>query len=431
MDSMSARKQPRDADAAQLEDDDASQATTQDSHWLAGVNRQAQPQAQQHQLTASQAAGAKRTANAMSTDERKAKRAAHAREVRAQQAAERATAAAAARAEAAAAQLPEQAFLNELIDEDNHTRRNDGGDWERMQHCDNVEWVAFKKYVTVDIWSEIKPVDLEPDGFFDLFKEWRESDEYNHAILGWPTPSSQLQQPPLAPKTPAEVRQQLGPCQPSPPPPDDGDDPWGGGSADMYYEGLEEWDNRQHRERKAERAAMAAAAVADTPADTHEGASAAYEPHPSDLRPGQSIDDWWDTFYDLEYARAAGELPFNAIPLGNGIDASDLTKYLRSQAMERQAQREADRIGTAQVARERAAGPPPRREQSRYGPRGDTAGDKLFRTDREDWYERFTGRSITGVSLQEQNELYDVIARRFREYTDGRPTALAVCLNDV
>jgi hypothetical protein len=207
VDSMSARKQPRDADAAQLEDDDASQATTQDSHWRAGVNRQAQPQAQQHQLTASQAAGAKRTANAMSTDERKAKRAAHAREVRAQQAAERATAAAAARAEAAAAQLPEQAFLNELIDEDNHTRRNDGGDWERMQHCDNVEWVAFKKYVTVDIWSEIKPVDLEPDGFFDLFKEWRESDEYNHAILGWPTPSSQLQQPPLAPKTPAEVRQ--------------------------------------------------------------------------------------------------------------------------------------------------------------------------------------------------------------------------------
>ena len=44
----------------------------------------------------------------------------------------------------------------------------------------------------------------------------------------------------------------------------------------------------------------------------------------------------------------------------------------------------------------------------------------MFREDREKWYERFTGRSIAGASLQEQNELCDVIARRFRAYTDGR-----------
>ena len=47
------------SDAAQLEDDDASQATTQDSHWRAGVNRQAQPQAQQHQLPAHCFAGSR------------------------------------------------------------------------------------------------------------------------------------------------------------------------------------------------------------------------------------------------------------------------------------------------------------------------------------------------------------------------------------
>jgi hypothetical protein len=49
------------------------------------------------------------------------------------------------------------------------------------------------------------------------------------------------------------------------------------------------------------------------------------------------------------------------------------------------AQRKAEHDGTAQAARKRAAGPPPRREQSCHGPRGDTAGDELFRTDREDW----------------------------------------------
>ena len=62
----------------------------------------------------------------------------------------------------------------------------------------------------------------------------------------------------------------------------------------------------------------------------------------------------------------------------------------------------------------------PRREHVKYGLRGDAEGDERFRKDREVWYERFTGRSIAEVSLHEQNELCDVIARRFREYTDGR-----------
>ena len=38
---------------------------------------------------------------------------------------------------------------------------------------------------------------------------------------------------------------------------------------------------------------------------------------------------------------------------------------------------------------------------------------------REDWYERFTGRCIADATLQEQNELCDVSARRFRGYSDG------------
>jgi hypothetical protein len=57
--------------------------------------------------------------------------------------------------------------------------------------------------------------------------------------------------------------------------PDDGDDPWGGGSADCYYEGLEEWDStRQRREHEAKR--------------TAKGLGPALQP--GDLQPGQSID---------------------------------------------------------------------------------------------------------------------------------------------
>ena len=37
------------------------------------------------------------------------------------------------------------------------------------------------------------------------------------------------------------------------------------------------------------------------------------------------------------------------------------------------------------------------------------------------WYEHVTGESLEGLSLTEQWERVDVIARRFRDYTDGRP----------
>jgi hypothetical protein len=40
----------------------------------------------------------------------------------------------------------------------------------------------------------------------------------------------------------------------------------------------------------------------------------------------------------------------------------------------------------------------------------------MFRADRENWYERFTGRSITDATLQEQNELCDAIAWPFRKF---------------
>ena len=67
--------------------------------------------------------------------------------------------------------------------------------------------------------------------------------------------------------------------------------------------------------------------------------------------------------------------------------------------------------------RERAAGLPPRREQYGEG----AAGDAAFQGDRAKWYEAFTGEPLAG-SLAEQNEKFDVVARLFREYNDGRVT---------
>jgi hypothetical protein len=64
---------------------------------------------------------------------------------------------------------------------------------------------------------------------------------------------------------------------------------------------------------------------------------------------------------------------------------------------------------------------PPRRDDERYGPLAQNAqGDENFRKDRAVWYEGLTGESLDGLSLTEQWERADVLARRWRAYGDGR-----------
>ena len=46
--------------------------------------------------------------------------------------------------------------------------------------------------------------------------------------------------------------------------------------------------------------------------------------------------------------------------------------------------------------------------------------NEAFHKDRAVWYEHVTGDSLDGLSLAEQMERVDVIARRFRVYNDGR-----------
>ena len=107
------------------DDDEASERATQlhgqDALWLAGAARQARADAHAHQVAAGQASGAKRKANAMTSEERLAKRAAdekrrwHERKA-AQAAAERGDAEAVAAIEAAQ-RAADEALEEELQEE--------------------------------------------------------------------------------------------------------------------------------------------------------------------------------------------------------------------------------------------------------------------------------------------------------------------------
>ena len=86
----------------------------------------------------------------------------------------------------------------------------------------------------------------------------------------------------------------------------------------------------------------------------------------------------------------------------------------RKEREEREERERLERMSRANV-------PPPHRREERYGPiASNPDGDERFRKDRAVWYEHVTGESLEGLALTEQWERVDSIARRFREYTDGR-----------
>ena len=99
---MASGKGKAELTAVASDDDDAATApiSGREAQSRAGVLRQLRPDAHEQRVAASKAASAKRSAGAMSKEERQAKRAKHMKEVRERQRAARATAA----AEAAAAE---------------------------------------------------------------------------------------------------------------------------------------------------------------------------------------------------------------------------------------------------------------------------------------------------------------------------------------
>ena len=69
----------------------------------------------------------------------------------------------------------------------------------------------------------------------------------------------------------------------------------------------------------------------------------------------------------------------------------------------------------------RAGIPPPRCADERYGPLAQNfEGDEKFRQDRCVWFQHVTGESLEGLSLAEQWQRVDVLARGWRAYSDGR-----------
>ena len=94
---MASGKGKAELTAVASDDDDAATApiSGREAQSRAGVLRQLRPDAQEHQVAASKAAVAKRSAGAMSKEERQAKRARHMKEVRERQRAARAATAAA------------------------------------------------------------------------------------------------------------------------------------------------------------------------------------------------------------------------------------------------------------------------------------------------------------------------------------------------
>jgi hypothetical protein len=219
--------------AVPQEEEDVTQAAADESQWRAGVNRQSQPTAHEHQLAASKAAAAKRTANAMPAEERKEKRAARRREVTAQKATERAAAAGLARQAAAAARVPTHRQLNRWLKEEGEE-----------ELCDADEWDEFESFTTVaqDVvgFEEFDDDELDQDSFLEFFSDWRHSDEYvQYKIDNEINNNGEQEQEDHSWGDDGEFSEQdrpsdydsdagwgnacLGnasPCQPSPPPPD-------------------------------------------------------------------------------------------------------------------------------------------------------------------------------------------------------------------
>ena len=174
--------------------------TVQEARWLAGVNRQAQPTAQQHQVAASQAAAAKRKAVAMTAEERKAKRAEHAKDVRAEKAAAKATAAAAAAAAAAAEAAAAAAAAAHAPD------REQLNGWLRAQQekeCEQEEWLEFSRIICKDYQvstlNEIDKKKFEQRRFVRMFlHDWRATDEW----MWWRMEQEPPQVQPFLPPTP-------------------------------------------------------------------------------------------------------------------------------------------------------------------------------------------------------------------------------------
>jgi hypothetical protein len=252
------------------------------------------------------------------------------------------------------------------------------------------------------------------DQFVGMFlEEWRDSEEYERrqedikmANMDWDE-----QEPMWA--RPVESPVSLPP--PSPPRPDDGDDPWGGGSADMYY---------------------------DKPGDSGDESDCrkvmrepGYVSVSLHVRFNNSVQvslrlpkvDWendYEQMCERELARQEHIATVTGRPWHEAAEGAVLPWHWTHDLGVHHSH---PTHGYTQEARERMKAvnqrciPPPQRDA--YGPRASNPqGSEQFRRDRAVWYEEATGESLEGVSLTEQWIRTHKVSRAFRADTRaGRP----------
>ena len=351
---------------------------TEEGRWRAGVNRQAQPSAQEHQRAAGLASGAKRKAIAMSEEERKARKAAHMVEVRAQQKAAREAAAAAAAAEH---QVTLQRF-NDLLEEAHEDEHPD--DPEAFESMGEYEWEAFRA------WMAEEEEELNLDNCIEFYEEW--SRPYGGPREEWERrPFLNMAAPRVSPPRPppAEFAQPVAP----PAPDDDPDYPYGG-SADCFYEGPNDHDIAEQRMRQDR-------LCRERPGYVRLTVLAQQSPGSVKARLQVVKEDYNDS-YEIDQERLYNEdarrSAFYGLPSGDLPPGS------------------AAPFGWVPLSGVAEAEPPtiprPFREDiARYGPvANNPKGDKLFHKDRALWYESIMHEPLTGTPT-EQWEKADKLGR--------------------
>ena len=183
-------------------------------------------------------------------------------------------------------------------------------------------------------------------------------------------------------------------------------DMYGGGSADCGAIGLEEWQRDQLQ-------AVTAPPAAESSDDRYE-----LDPHELER---EYINEEHGRI-SVIHGRPWHEVPPQTTAHPHWLDFVD-RPWERAEQEQERAEREQERREERERLERmtRANLPPPHRDDARYAPLvSNAAGDEAFRKDRAVWYEHVTGESLDGLSVAEQWERVDAVARRFREYTDGR-----------
>ena len=323
----------------------------------------------------------------MSEEERKAKKAAHMVEVRAQQKAAREAAAAAAAAEK---EVSLQQFNDQLevayVEE--HPDRPD--DFCELCH---YEWDCFRAWAAEQPNGEA--FDLQC--CMEFYEAWRQegSPDLLNALLPEPSASPR-------------ARTQAAAAQPAPDD-DDPDDGWG--SWDCYYDGPSDHDRAEQRTRvERERRAQPGYVQLNLQAQSHRNFTAFECTVQVQLCVvNEDYNDGYELAQERWYNEDARRSHFYGVPAGD-LPPSAAAPF-------------GFELPSGVPASEPSVPQPRRDDVVLYGPlAGNLDGDRAFRRDRAMWYESIMHQPLTGT-LTEQWEKADALARSFRvdNTRSGRP----------